>query len=127
MRRSPLLVSVPLAVISGPTILNAAVDYETSTTTNTPKTETVADKLRATVLSHSSSVFVIQLQTFEFFRIYSNRMNESDDQSVEKQEAVQHLEVALEAEEIDEANCHLREAFQLINVEYFTLFLSETV
>ena len=38
---------VALAAIGGPTVLEAATKYEISTTTNAPKTETVADKLRA--------------------------------------------------------------------------------
>lgn len=38
---------VALAAIGGPTVLNAVTEYETPATTDAPKTETVADKLRA--------------------------------------------------------------------------------
>lgn len=38
---------VALATVGGPTVLNAATEYETPATTDTPSVETVADKLRA--------------------------------------------------------------------------------
>ena len=44
-------------------------------------------------------------------------MTESDDRSMERRGAVQHLEAALDAEDADETNYHVREALQLLGVE----------
>ena len=46
-----------------------------------------------------------------------NTMIRSGERSREEQDAIQHLEEALEAERDDEANYHIRQALQLLNVE----------
>lgn len=44
-------------------------------------------------------------------------MVESGGNSREEQKAIQHLEKALEAEEMEAVNYHIRQALQFLNVE----------
>ena len=44
-------------------------------------------------------------------------MTEPDDRSPERRGAIQHLEAALSADEMDETDYHVREALQLLGVE----------
>lgn len=44
-------------------------------------------------------------------------MSESSHQSAEKEGAIQHLNAALSAEEMDEVNYHVRQTLQLLGVE----------